>query len=185
MTEKQKMLAGELYDPLDAELAEERRLCRERLREFNASRESDVAERARWLRKLIGAETDAWIQPPFYCDYGYNLRLGRKVFFNFNCVVLDVMPVDIGDRVLIGPAVQLYTATHPLDADERRSGRELAKPIRIAEDVWIGGGAVICPGVSIGPRAVIAAGAVVTRDVPADVLVGGNPARLIRRLRPE
>jgi len=155
------------------------------LREFNASRESDVAERARWLRKLIGAETDAWIQPPFYCDYGYNLRLGRKVFFNFNCVVLDVMPVDIGDRVLIGPAVQLYTATHPLDADERRSGRELAEPIRIAEDVWIGGGAVICPGVSIGPRAVIAAGAVVTRDVPADVLVGGNPARLIRRLRPE
>jgi maltose O-acetyltransferase len=126
--------------------------------------------------------TDVWLEPPFYCDYGRNIALGRKVFFNFNCVILDVMAVRIGDRTLCGPAVQIYTAVHPLDAAERSRGLEFAKPVAIGSDVWIGGAAVICPGVTIGDRAVIGAGSVVTRDVPADVFAAGNPCRAIRTL---
>ena len=134
------------------------------------------------MAELFGRTTDAWIQPPFYCDYGTNISLGAKVCFNFNCVVLDVMPVTIGDNVLFGPAVQLYTATHPINAAERRTGLELAKPITIGSDVWIGGGTIICPGVTIGDRSVIGAGSVVTRSIPADVTAAGNPCRVIRSL---
>jgi maltose O-acetyltransferase len=123
-----------------------------------------------------------WLQPPFFCDYGSNIHLGKKVFFNFNCVVLDVCEVRIGDRTMFGPAVQVYAATHPLDAAERSSGRELGKPVVIGADVWVGGGAVICPGVTIGDRAVIGAGAVVTRDVPAGVFAAGNPCRVIKTI---
>lgn len=182
-TEKEKMLAGELYNPLDPELVAERLACRERCLKLNRSGPADEAERRSILRELLGKDTDVWIEPPFHCDYGRNLRLGTKVYFNFDCVVLDVMPVDIGDNVLIGPAVQIYTATHPLDAAARRSGLEFAKPVAIGSDVWIGGGAIICPGVKIGDRAVIGAGSVVTRDVPDDAVVGGNPAKLIRTLK--
>nr|WP_304944991.1 sugar O-acetyltransferase [Verrucomicrobium sp. BvORR034] len=131
---------------------------------------------------MLGYPNDAWIQPPFYCDYGYNIVLGSKVFFNFNCVVLDVMPVTIGSNVLFGPAVQIYTATHPLSAMERRTWREAAKPVTIGSDVWVGGGAIICPGVTIGDRTVIGAGSVVTRSIPSDVVAAGNPCRVIRRL---
>lgn len=179
-TEKEKMLAGELYSAPDPQLSEERQFCRERLQEFNGSPEGDEEERSRILARLFGKETDVAIQPPFYCDYGTNISLGEKVFFNFNCVVLDVMPVIIGDNVLFGPSVQIYTATHPLDAVERRSGLESAKAITIGSDVWIGGGAIICPGVTIGDRSVIGAGSVVTRDIPADVIAAGNPCRVMR-----
>ena len=132
--------------------------------------------------ELLGYANDAWIQPPFFCDYGYNIALGSKVFFNFNCVVLDVMRVEIGNNVLFGPSVQIYTATHPLNAAERRTWRELAKPVTIGSDVWVGGGAIICPGVTIGDRSVIGAGSVVTRAIPADVFAAGNPCRVIRSL---
>jgi maltose O-acetyltransferase len=182
-TEKEKMLAGELYDPLDPQLCRERQRCRDLCQALNLTREDQQAERRRLLAELLGRDTDAWMQPPFFCDYGTNIRLGTKVFFNFNCVVLDVMPVTIGDNVLFGPAVQVYTATHPLSAAERRQWRELAKPIRIGSDVWIGGGAILCPGVSIGERSVIGAGSVVTRDIPADVFAAGNPARVVRHLQ--
>jgi len=181
-TEKQKMLAGELYDPGDPQLIAERRRCRELLKLLNDSREGQDEERQRLLAELFGRTTDAWIQPPFYCDYGTNISLGAKVCFNFNCVVLDVMPVTIGDNVLFGPAVQLYTATHPINAAERRTGLELAKPISIGSDVWIGGGTIICPGVTIGDRSVIGAGSVVTRSIPTDVTAAGNPCRVIRSL---
>lgn len=181
-TEKEKMLAGELYDPFDAQLCKERQHARELLKRLNDSREDELQQRAAILAELLGRETDAMIQPPFFCDYGSNISLGSKVFFNFNCVVLDVAPVRIGNHVLFGPAVQVYTATHPIQAAERRRGLESGKPVSIDADVWIGGGAIICPGVTIGARSVIGAGSVVTRDIPADVLAAGNPCRVVRSL---
>jgi len=181
-TEKEKMLAGELYDPLDPELSRERQRCRDLCKLLNDSRENLQDERRRILAQLFAYPTDAWIQPPFFCDYGTNIVLGSKVFFNFNCVVLDVMRVEIGSNVLFGPSVQIYTATHPLSATKRREWLELARPVTIGSDVWVGGAAVICPGVSIGDRSVIGAGSVVTRPIPADVFAAGNPARVIRTL---
>lgn len=181
-TEKEKMLAGELYNPLDLQLSADRQRARDLCQALNASREDQSVERAGILARLFGRKTDAWIQPPFFCDYGTNISLGEKVFFNFNCVVLDVMPVRIGSHTLFGPAVQIYTATHPLDHAERRRGLEAAQPVTIGSDVWVGGGAIICPGVTIGARSVIGAGSVVTRDVPADVFGAGNPCRVIRGL---
>jgi len=183
-TEKEKMLAGELYDALDPQLSEDRLKTRLLLKELNDSREDRPEERKRILKALIPyAGEGLWLQPPFYCDYGYNLKTGEKVFFNFNCVVLDVTEVFIGSRTLFGPNVQIYTATHPMDHKERASGLEYAKPIRIGEDVWVGGSVVICPGVSIGDRSVIGAGSVVTKDIPADVFAAGNPCRVIRHLQ--
>lgn len=183
MTEKEKMIAGELYEPLDPQLCQERQRCRELCLILNASREDQPEERKRLLGELFGYDTDAWIQPPFFCDYGTNITLGRKVFFNFNCIVLDVTRVTIGDFTLFGPAVQIYTAMHPISAAERRGGLEFAKPIVIGSDVWVGGGAIICPGVTIGDRSIIGAGSVVTRSIPADVFAAGNPCRVIRSLQ--
>jgi maltose O-acetyltransferase len=181
-TEREKMLAGELYDPLDVELTNARDRARNLCQDLNATREADRAERQRILLELFAAGGgDAWVQPPFYCDYGSNILLGRKCFFNFNCVVLDVCQVRVGDHTLFGPAVQIYTATHPLNAELRRT-QEFAKPVTIGSDVWVGGGAIICPGVTIGSRSVIGAGSVVTRDVPERVFAAGNPCRVIREL---
>lgn len=180
------MLAGELYDPLDLQLSEERLKARLLIKELNETREDDIEERARILKELIPhAGAGLWLQPPFYCDYGSNMKIGEKVFFNFNCVVLDVAEVRIGSRTLCGPNVQIYTATHPIDHKQRASGVEYAKPIDIGEDVWIGGSAVICPGVKIGDRTVIGAGSVVTKDIPADVFAAGNPCKVIRQLKEE
>jgi maltose O-acetyltransferase len=182
-TEKEKMLAGELYDALDPQLAEDRLATRLLIKELNDTREDQTAERSRILQQLIPHQGHGlWMQPPFYCDYGYNIKLGDKVFFNFNCVVLDVTWVTIGSRTLFGPNVQIYTATHPINHKERASGLEYAKPVTIGEDVWVGGSAVICPGVTIGDRSVIGAGSVVTKDIPADVFAAGNPCRVIRTL---
>jgi maltose O-acetyltransferase len=181
-TEKQKMLDGELYNAMDAQLVSERRRARELLAAFNAAPESGQHERSRILSTLFGADTDVAIQPPFYCDYGSNIILGAGIFMNFNCTILDVARVEIGDQVLLGPGVQIYAATHPLSAAVRRSGLEAGKPVVIGADVWIGGGAIVCPGVSIGARTVIGAGSVVTRDLPSDVFAAGNPCRVIRRL---
>ena len=178
------MLAGELYDPLDPQLVDDRLRTRLLIKELNDSREDQAEERMRILKELIPmAGEGLWLQPPFYCDYGYNMVLGEKVFFNFNCVVLDVAEVKIGSRTLFGPNVQIYTATHPIDPVERASGLEYAKPITIGEDVWVGGSAVICPGVTIGNRCVIGAGSVVTKDIPDDVFAAGNPCRVIRSVK--
>ncbi len=176
-------MAGELYDALDAQLTEERTTARLLVKELNDTREDEAVKRTIILKKLVPhAGEGLWLQPPFYCDYGYNMKLGEKVFFNFNCVVLDVAEVSIGSRTLLGPNVQIYTATHPTDYKERAAGLEYAKRIAIGEDVWVGGSAVICPGVSIGDRSIIGAGSVVTRDIPADVFAAGNPCRVIRHL---
>ena len=179
-SEREKMLAGELYNALDPELVTARNRARDLCQALNRSREEDVEERRRILRDLFAAGGDTvWMQPPFYCDYGANIELGERVFFNFNCVVLDVCTVRIGSFTLFGPAVQIYTPLHPLDAELRRR-EEYGKPIEIGADVWVGGGAIILPGVSIGARAVIGAGSVVTRDVPEATFAAGNPCRVIR-----
>jgi maltose O-acetyltransferase len=180
MTERDKMLAGELYDPLDAELATARARARDLSQALNATTEGEHEERRRILRSLFGRGGDTvWMQPPFFCDYGTNIECGERVFFNFNCVVLDVCRVRIGDFTLFGPAVQIYTPMHPLDASLRRN-QEFGKPVDIGSDVWVGGGAIILPGVRIGSQAVIGAGSVVTRDVPERVFAAGNPCRVIR-----
>src|SRR5262249_54602614 len=149
---------------------------------LNTTRERDQETRRRILTELFGrGGATVRMQPPFFCDYGSNILLGEQIYFNFNCVVLDVCVVRVGDFTLFGPAVQIYTATHPLNAALRR-GQEFAKPVEIGSDVWVGGGAIICPGVRIGPRAVIGAGSVVTRDIPGGVFAAGNPCRVIREV---
>jgi maltose O-acetyltransferase len=152
------------------------------LAKYNAELDRPVAERRALLAGHFGAVgEDCVIRPPFFCDYGYNIRLGDEVFLNFNCVILDIMPVTIGDRTQIGPAVQIYAADHPRDAETRRSMLEFGRPVTIGTDVWIGGGAIILPGVTVGDGAVIGAGAVVTRNVPDGATVVGNPARTVAR----
>jgi maltose O-acetyltransferase len=183
-SEREKMLAGELYDPLDAELAAGRERARDLCRALNATRESQQAERRRILAALFGSGGDSvWMQPPFHCDYGANIHLGERVFFNFNCIVLDVCEVRIGSFTLFGPGVQILTPLHPLDPELRRK-QEFGKPIEIGADVWVGGGALILAGVRIGARAVIGAGSVVTRDVPEGAFAAGNPCRVIREATP-
>ena len=176
-SEKQKMLAGELYRP-DAELGADQAATKSWLVRYNAALALPVSERHALLCERLGqVGKDAVIRPPFFCDYGYNIRLGDDVFLNFNCVILDVVDVTIGDRTQIGPAVQIYAADHPRDAETRRAGLEFGRPVRIGCDVWIGGGAIILPGVTVGDGAVIGAGSVVTRDVARGDTVTGNPAR--------
>jgi maltose O-acetyltransferase len=184
-SEREKMLAGELYDPLDPELAAGRERARDLCQALNATRERDEQERRRILTELFARGGDTvWMQPPFFCDYGSNIELGERVFFNFNCVVLDVCSVRIGSYSLFGPAVQIYTPMHPFDAELRRK-QEYGKPVEIGSDVWVGGGAIILSGVRIGSRCVIGAGSVVTRDIPDAVFAAGNPCRVIRELGAE
>jgi maltose O-acetyltransferase len=178
-SEREKMISGELYRASDPELVAARLRAQELLVKYNTSAPGDAAAREALLRELFGAVGDApTIMPRFACDYGFNIRAGRNLFVNFDCVFLDVAPIEIGDDVQIAPAVQLLTATHPLDPAVRRSGLEGGKPIRLGDNVWIGGGAIVLPGVTVGHDAVIGAGSVVTRDVPAGVVVVGNPARV-------
>ncbi|HEX5326928.1 MAG TPA: sugar O-acetyltransferase [Acetobacteraceae bacterium] len=177
------MLRGELYLAADPELVADRERAQQLLAAYHAIAPADAARRFALLRTLFGELGEAAsVQSPFACDYGYNIRAGRNLFMNYGCVVLDCATVEIGDDVQIGPAVQIYTATHPVDPASRRAGLEAARPVRIGDTAWIGGGAILLPGVEIGDRAVVGAGSVVTRSVPADAVVAGNPARVIRRL---
>ena len=183
--ERERMLAGELYDPLDPELVAARERARHLCRALDDARETQHAERRQILQDLFGTGGDTvWMQPPFSCDYGSNIHLGTRVFFNFNCIVLDVCEVRIGDYTLFGPGVQILTPLHPFNARLRRE-REFGKPVKIGADVWVGGGALILAGVQIGARAVIGAGSVVTRDIPEDVFAAGNPCRVIRDVSQE
>lgn len=182
-TERELMLVGEMYDPFDPELLALRKKARELFQAFNRTSEDDGSHRKALLQELLGqAGPGLWIEPPFYCDYGCHIEAGEKVFMNFNCTILDVCRVRIGSHTMLGPNVQVYTATHPLDWQARSSGRENGKAIDIGAYVWIGGGAILCPGVSIGDRTVIGAGSVVTRDIPSDVFAAGNPCRVIKSI---
>ncbi|WP_435074619.1 sugar O-acetyltransferase [Halorubrum sp. HHNYT27] len=180
-TETERMLAGERYDPSDPALVADRERARDRARRYNATSETEGSRREAMLRELF--ETvgdDPTIQPPLRCDYGYNVAVGDGFFANYGCVFLDTNRIAFGDRCLLGPGVHVYAATHPIDPAERAAGRERGRPVTVGDDVWIGGRAVLNPGVSVGDGAVIASGAVVTEDVPARTVVGGNPARVIR-----
>ncbi|MDP1532212.1 MAG: sugar O-acetyltransferase [Rubrivivax sp.] len=179
-SEKAKMLAGELYDPGDTELRADRLRARALCQALAAADPFDTQRRTQLLATLFGRPVAAGVTPPFFCDYGYNIELGAGSYFNFNCVILDVAAVRIGRHTLCGPGVHIYTATHPMDAVQRRSGLESGRPVVIGDDVWLGGGAIVCPGVTIGSGSVIGAGSVVTRDVPAGVFAAGNPCRVIR-----
>ncbi|XVJ60776.1 MAG: sugar O-acetyltransferase [Tepidisphaera sp.] len=177
-TERQKMIAGDLYRADDPELVAARFAARKLVRRFNQSDDEDLAGRFALLTDLFGAVGEgSFIEPTFRCDYGFNIRVGRKFYANFDCVFLDCAPITIGDEVMLAPGVHLYTATHPMDHETRASGLELARPITVGNRVWIGGRSVILPGVTIGDFAVIAAGSVVSRDVPAGAVVRGVPAR--------
>ena len=178
---KDKMLAGELYRASDPQLVAERRRCRTLLQAFNP--EPDEEERLALLRELLGRiGSGSFIQPPFACDYGTNVSIGDEVFVNFNAVILDCAPVTIGGGTQIGPGVQLLAADHARDPESRRVLLELARPISIGSNVWIGGAAIVLPGVSVGDDSIIGAGSLVTRDVPSGVLAVGNPCRVVREL---
>ncbi|UPG74540.1 sugar O-acetyltransferase (plasmid) [Roseomonas gilardii subsp. gilardii] len=181
-SEREKMLAGELYDALDPGLVADRSRVRDLCRQLNASGDGEEELRRALCTQIFGKGGDTvWMQPPFHCDYGSNIELGERVFFNFNCVVLDVCRVRIGAYTFFGPAVQILTPLHPMDAALRRQ-QEYGKPVDIGSDVWVGGGALILPGVTIGSGTVIGAGSVVTRDIPDGVFAAGNPCRVIRKI---
>jgi maltose O-acetyltransferase len=182
MTEHEKMLAGELYDALDVALVQARDRARDLCQVLNDTREADRDLRRDLLKKIFGRGGDTvWLQPPFFCDYGANIELGERVYFNFNCIVLDVCKVIIGDYSQIGSGVQILTPLHPLNAELRRK-QEYGAPVTMGSDVWVGSGAIILPGVNIGSRTVVGAGSVVSRSLPANVLALGNPCRVIREI---
>ena len=181
-SEKEKMLDGEIYFANDKTLVAERTLAKKLLHRLNVTEYLMNGNARNILRQLLpNSDKRIYIEPPFHCDYGYNIHSGENVYFNVNCVVLDTMKVTIGDNVFFGPNVQIYTATHPLDAVERRTV-EFSKPVTIGNDCWIGGNTVICPGISIGNGCVIGAGSVVTKNIPDNTLAVGNPAKSIRKL---
>jgi maltose O-acetyltransferase len=182
-TEKEKMLAGELYQAFGEELFNERQRAKRLCRRFNATTEEEMPERDAVLRELLGScGVNAFVEPSFRCDYGYNIHVGDNFYSNYDLIILDVCEVRIGHNCFIAPRVSIFTAAHPLDAPTRIAGWEFGKPVTIGDNVWIGGHAVINPGVKIGNNVVIAAGAVVTKDVPDNVVVAGVPARVIREL---
>ncbi|MCD8089427.1 MAG: sugar O-acetyltransferase [Clostridiales bacterium] len=184
MTEKEKMINGELYDPGDEVLTKDRTLCKDLCFDYNSLRPSEEAEGKEILKKLLGkTEEHFYITAPFYCDYGYNISLGNYFYSNHNLVILDCARVTIGDNVLIGPNCGIYTAAHPVKAEERLKGLEFAEPITIEDNVWIGGGVQILPGVTIGKNSVIGSGSVVTRSVPPDTMAAGNPCRPIKNYK--
>ncbi|MEL6867177.1 MAG: sugar O-acetyltransferase [Bacteroidota bacterium] len=182
-SELQKMLADELYDASDPQLVEMRDKARRLFYRYNRLSHDATAEKYLLLKELLGSMGQKInIEAPFYCDYGVHIHVGENFFMNFNGIILDCAEVFIGDNVAFGPNVQLYAAYHPLDAAERIKGPELAAPIRIGDNVWLGGGVIVCQGVTIGANTTIGAGAVVTKDIPANVFAAGNPCRVIRHL---
>jgi maltose O-acetyltransferase len=186
MTEFEKMLAGLPYDIMDPELKRLRRRCHQTMYAYNRADPLEDAPQTAILKELFGSlGDDVFIETPFRCAYGVNLHVGDGVYMNTGCVILDCARVEIGAKTLIGPAVQIYTAIHPLDPVERAAFVETARPVTLGRNVWVGGAAVLLPGVSVGDNAVIGAGSVVTRDVPANCVVVGNPARVIRQITAE
>jgi maltose O-acetyltransferase len=180
---RERMLAGKPYKAKDEELSRMHAKALKAMHSFNHSGPEERTKRITLLNELFGTlGKNSEVKPPFYCDYGVHIYAGDQFFANYDCVILDCNEVRIGNRVFLGPKVQIYTATHPLNPAERGEEWELAHPITIEDDVWIGGGAIICPGVRIGSGTTIGAGSIVTRDIPANVLAAGNPCRVIRTL---
>jgi maltose O-acetyltransferase len=180
-SEKDKMISGQLYDASDSELSKDRANARDLVFEFNNALPGDSLKLIGVLKHLLGSSGDTInIEPPFHCDYGYNIHIGNNFYANFGCVILDVNKVVIGDNVLFGPNVQVYSATHPTDPALRLTFKELGKPITIGNNVWIGGASIVCPGIKIGDNTTIGAGSVITKDIPFNVVAAGNPCKIIR-----
>lgn len=183
MTEKAKMIAGLMYEPNDAELVADRQNARRLTRLYNATTEGEEKKRQKLLQELLGASKEqVFMEPNIRFDYGYNTYVGANFYANFDCTILDVSTVTIGDNCMLAPGVHIYTATHPLDPTERNSGKEFAKPVKIGNNCWIGGRAVINPGVTLGDNVVVASGAIVTKSFPDNVVIGGNPARILKKI---
>lgn len=182
MKEKTKMIAGERYNPLDPQLIVLRDRASRICHRYNKKVFHEINLRNRLLRKLVNTTGNFWVKPPFYCDYGFNITLGSDVMLNYGCVLLDVCPITIGDKTLISPQVQLVTACHALEPELREKNVEWGKPITIGRNVWIGAGAILCPGVTVGDNTVIGAGSVVTRSLPENVVAVVNPCRILRQL---
>lgn len=183
MSEKEKMLSGEYYNPADAELFYERMNAKCLCQKYNRYNPLHLEARVNTIKKLFGkCGINPYIEPNFYCDYGYNIEIGNHFYANHNLVILDCSKVKIGDNVLLGPNCGIYTAAHPLNSNERNTGLELAKPVTIGNNVWIGGNTCIMPGINIGNNTVIGAGSVVTKDIPSNVVAVGNPCRVIKQI---
>ena len=183
MTEKEKMINEVLYDPSHIELVKDRMKAKKLCRKFNIEVYGEKEIRDEILAELFKTDVKPHIEPNFWCDYGYNIAFGKNFYSNHNLIILDVAPVVFGDDVMIAPNVQIYTASHPLNPNERCSGLEFGKKVVIGNKVWIGGGAIILPGVTLGDNVVVAAGAVVTKPFPDNVVIGGNPAKIIKKVR--
>jgi galactoside O-acetyltransferase len=184
MTEKEKMLAGMIYDAnYDSELIAERRQCADLCHEYNHLLPSNVEKRQEIIKKIVGKTKGSFtITPPFWCDYGYNIEVGENFYTNHNCIFLDAAKITFGDNVFIAPNCCFSTAGHPIDAERRSKGLEFARPITVGDNVWIGAGVTVLPGVTIGNNTVIGAGSVVTKDIPAGVVAVGNPCRVMRKV---
>ena len=187
LTEKEKMLAGLLYDAgKDEELVNERAICGDLCYEYNHLRPSMVEERKDIIKNLLGKTGETfWIEQPFRCDYGYNIEIGENFYSNYNCIVLDAAKVTFGDNVFIAPNCGFYTAGHPLESEQRNSGLEFAHPIKIGNNVWLGGNVIVLPGVTIGDNTVIGAGSVVSKDIPSGVIAVGTPCKVLREITEE
>jgi len=185
-SEKNKMLSQKPYLASDPELTEERIKAQKTCFEVNSLSPELVEERNEKLRKLLGStKANFYVEPPFHCDYGYNISLGENFYSNYNCIILDCAEVKIGDNVMLAPNVSIFTAGHPIDAEKRNSGLEYAIPVTIGNNVWIGGNTVINPGITIGDNTVIGSGSVLTKDIPANVIAAGNPCKVIRKITAE
>lgn len=182
MTEKEKMLKGELYDSADPELSEERKAAKTICCAYNLTKPDEAMKRIEMLHRLLKLKSDCYIEPPFFCDYGSNIEVGKNFYANHGCVILDVCKVKIGKNVMLGPYVQLITSAHPLDSKLRVQGLEYGEPITLGENVWIGAGAIILPGVTIGNNSVVGAGSVVTENIPENKVAVGNPCRVMRNI---
>lgn len=182
MTQKEIMLSGSYYDASDKELSMDRAKAKRLCKEFNDLETDNYTKKENLLKELFSTDEKPHIEPYFWCDYGYNIKFGKKFYANHNLTILDVNTVTFGNNVMCGPNVQIYTAGHPLDATERVSGLEYGKPIIIGDNVWLGGGSIILPNITIGNNVVVAAGSVVTRNIPDNVVVGGNPAKILKHL---
>ena len=186
MTEKEKMLSGKLYMASDAELRKEAKKCRKLIRLFNNSTEEEIDYRTSLLKDLFGkVGKNVFIEPTFRCDYGKNIYIGDNFFANYDCIILDVCKVEIGNNVMFGPRVSVYTAGHPIDAEVRITGLEFGQEIKIGDNVWIGGNTIINPGVKIGDNVVIGSGSVVTKNIEDNVIAAGNPCKVLRKITDE
>ncbi len=184
MSEKEKMLAGELYDAnYNEDLIKERYITMDKCYEYNKLKSSNVTEKTNAIKNLFGKTGNTFtIEQPFMCDYGYNIEIGENFYANHNLIILDENKVEFGDNVFIAPNCAFYTAGHPLDVERRNKGLEYAKPIKVGNNVWIGGNVVVLPGVTIGDNAVIGAGSIVNKDIPSNVVAVGNPCRVIKQI---